>query len=119
MGPTVVVVIRTLQVIKSVRAHQTQNHQIHLPRMGEPERPKVQTDTSNACTHMQSVEKELRRSTNKSECISTHQNNWKKPNLPSRSPELRIKEPQRPGNHADAWADARMRRAVELMQKQL
>ena len=101
MGPAVVVVIRTLQVIKSVRAHQTQS-QIHLPRMGEPKRPKVQTDASNTCTHTQSVAKELRRSTNKSECISTHQNNRKKPNSPSRSPESRIKEPQRPGNHADA-----------------
>ena len=71
-------------------------------RIGEPERPKVQTDASNVSTPAQSVAKEPQRHTNKSERVSRPQNDQKKPNLPGRSPESRIGEPQRPGNHADA-----------------
>ena len=65
--------------------------------MGEPERPKVQTRA-----RPQSVAKEPQRHTNKSERVSRSQNDRKKSNLPGRSPESRIGEPQRPGDHADA-----------------
>ena len=70
--------------------------------IGEPERSKVQTDASNACTPTQSIANEPQRHTNKSERVSRPQNDRKKPNLPGRSPESRIGEPQRPGDHADA-----------------
>ena len=65
---------------KDVRRQSGGANRVEL-RMGEPERPKVQTDASNACTHTQSVAKESQRPTNKSERVSRPQTDQKKTKL--------------------------------------
>ena len=70
--------------------------------MGEPNRLKSPTDTSDVCTWMQRVADDLRRPIGNSERVRRSQNGCKRLNLPAKSLKTRPEEPKRPGNHLDA-----------------
>ena len=90
------------------------------PCMGEPERLKSQSDTSEVvCTHVQSVAKESPRPTDRLEHVRIPQNGCTMPNSPGASRKPRPEEPQGPGTMRVHWAHARMCSAHESTRKRL
>ena len=70
--------------------------------MGEPKRLETQTDMSDAYTRVQRAENDLRKPTEKPECIRIPQNGCIKPNPPGRSPKPSPEKAQTPGKDVDA-----------------
>ena len=86
-------------------AAQSQTYLIQLcaePCVGEPKRLETQTDTSDACTHVQRAAKDSRKPTDKPECVRIPQNGCIKPNSPGRSPKPSPEKAQRPREDVDA-----------------